>query len=388
MASNHTIPPALHIPNTSDTKEGWNFLYANIPLLIFCAIVVAFRVWWRCIKHNAGTLNRADVCVVIGLIFNVIQVACVSTAIVRWGFGHHAPYLSAEERYNSLLYFFIFQCFVKNTVGISKLSFLFLYLDIFPQERFRYICWGLIIHIGLGLVALNITTILQCQPVPFSWDKTLHGHCINIKAFWYAQSGWNTLMDVIVLLLPVPLVVKLQMNRRGKFGLLVVFVLGAFVCITSIERMISLNFNATFARDFTWATGTSVIWTQVESTVGVICACAPSLRQPLARFIPKLFGSANEDSYQLSDRPHHLGPRSGTFGNSRGSRKRGGDLDTQLSTHIDPLETSYKSGSSAEEIVGIKRTMSVDVSYVPREGEPNADGTTTYPKHQFERHMV
>lgn len=152
--------------------------------------------------------------------------------------------------------------------------------------------------------------------------------------------------------------------------------------------MISLNFNAAFAKDFTWATGTSVIWTQVESTVGVICACAPSLRQPLANFIPKLFGSNNDDSYQLSDTPHHLGPRSATFGNSKGSRKRGGDLDTQLSTHIDPLETTYRSGSSAEEIVGIKRTMSVDVSYIPRDGESNADGTTTYPKHQFERHMV
>lgn len=79
MASNHTVPPTLHIPNTPDTKEGWNFLYSNIPLLVFSAIVVAFRVWWRCIKHNAGTLNRADICVVIGLVFNIIQVACVTT---------------------------------------------------------------------------------------------------------------------------------------------------------------------------------------------------------------------------------------------------------------------------------------------------------------------
>lgn len=152
--------------------------------------------------------------------------------------------------------------------------------------------------------------------------------------------------------------------------------------------MISLNFNATFAKDFTWATGTSVIWTQVESTVGVICACAPSLRQPLANLIPKLFDSASDDSYQLSDTPHRFGPRSGTFGNSKGSKKRGGDLDTQLTTLVDSVETDSRSEGSAEEIVGIKRTMSVDVSYVAREGEANSDGTTTYPKHQFERHIV
>lgn len=34
-------------------------------------------------------------------------------------------------------------------------------------------------------------------------------------------------MDVIVLVLPIPVIVKLQMNRRAKLGLLAVFILGA-----------------------------------------------------------------------------------------------------------------------------------------------------------------
>lgn len=34
-------------------------------------------------------------------------------------------------------------------------------------------------------------------------------------------------MDVIVLIMPIPVIVKLQMNRRAKLGLLAVFLLGA-----------------------------------------------------------------------------------------------------------------------------------------------------------------
>lgn len=94
---------------------------------------------------------------------------------MKWGFGHHAPFLTPEERYYSLLYFFIFQCFVKNTVAITKLSFLFLYLDIFPQKKFRMICWAMIFQIAAGLVALSFTTIFQCTPVRYSWDKTIPG---------------------------------------------------------------------------------------------------------------------------------------------------------------------------------------------------------------------
>lgn len=34
-------------------------------------------------------------------------------------------------------------------------------------------------------------------------------------------------MDVVVLILPIPVIMKLHMNRRAKISLLAVFVLGA-----------------------------------------------------------------------------------------------------------------------------------------------------------------
>jgi hypothetical protein len=34
-------------------------------------------------------------------------------------------------------------------------------------------------------------------------------------------------MDVVVLVLPIPVILKLQMNRRAKISILAVFVLGA-----------------------------------------------------------------------------------------------------------------------------------------------------------------
>ncbi|KFZ04994.1 hypothetical protein V501_08773 [Pseudogymnoascus sp. VKM F-4519 (FW-2642)] len=366
-----TTVPTSAVPSGPDTKNGNTLVYLNIPLLFLSAIIVGYRVWWRCIRNGSGALNKADICVIICLIFNIIQVACISSAILNWGFGHHAPYLSAEQRYNSLLLFFVFQCIVKNTVAITKLSFLFLYLDIFPQRNFRIICWALIVHISAAIVALSFTTIFQCTPVKYSWDKTVPGSCINIKAFWYGQSGWNTLMDVIVLILPIPVIVKLQMNRRAKLGLLAVFILGTF-----------LNFNATFAKDFTWATGTSVIWTQVESTVGVICACAPTLRSPLARLMPFVFGSTKHDqSYPLGD-----GVSQGVSYNARiaqRSKTHGGS-----EVGMEDVGTHYKGEGSEERIIGIQKTVSIELTYLERPGEVNTEGNKTYKEHRFDRHDI
>lgn len=123
-------------------------------------------------------------------------------------------------------------------------------------------------------------------------------------------------------------------------------------------RMISLNFNSTFAKDMTWATGTSVIWTQVESTVSVICACAPTLRIPLAHFFPFLFGTTTQESYQLSDGPKssRVGKKTHTWKDQSTRSNKRGDSDE--------LQTDHKSASSQERIVGIKKTLDIDMTYL------------------------
>jgi len=126
-------------------------------------------------------------------------------------------------------------------------------------------------------------------------------------------------------------------------------------------RMISLNFQGNFATDMTWATGTSVIWTQVESTVGVICACAPSLRVPLARLFPFLFGSTQrESSYPLSDNPNsrHMGRPSPSW------KDQSAHSESQSKKReLDDLETGFETEGSQERIVGIQKTVSVHMTY-------------------------
>jgi hypothetical protein len=59
---------ASAVPNGPDTKNGYTFIYVNIPLLVIATLIVGFRVWWRCIKIGGGALNKADICVVICLV--------------------------------------------------------------------------------------------------------------------------------------------------------------------------------------------------------------------------------------------------------------------------------------------------------------------------------
>jgi hypothetical protein len=60
------------VPSGPDTKNGNTFVYLNIPLLVISAIIVGYRIWWRCIKNGSGALNKADICVIICLVIALL----------------------------------------------------------------------------------------------------------------------------------------------------------------------------------------------------------------------------------------------------------------------------------------------------------------------------
>lgn len=108
------------------------------------------------------------------------------------------------------------------------MSFLFLYIDLFPIPTFRKVCYVVQASVVAAMVAYCAGTIFQCTPIPYFWDRTIAGgHCIDTAAFWYGHAAWNTVGDVIILLLPIPVIRSLQMGRSQKLAVLGIFGLGA-----------------------------------------------------------------------------------------------------------------------------------------------------------------
>ena len=111
-------------------------------------------------------------------------------------------------------------------VCLNKVSVILLYLRIFVNQRFRWLCYGaLAIIIGSG-IATVFATIFQCVPLQRSWNKAIDGTCIDSAMFWLANAVLNISTDVIVLALPIYEVSKLQLKLREKIMLHSVFLLG------------------------------------------------------------------------------------------------------------------------------------------------------------------
>ncbi|KAJ4172434.1 hypothetical protein NW754_002633 [Fusarium falciforme] len=85
--------------------------------------------------------------------------------------------------------------------------------------------------------------IFQCTPIPFFWSGwagEMAGKCIDINLFSWIRAAIEIAIDVAILSLPLPSVVKLQMSWKKKAQVLLMFALGFVITVVSILRLQSL----------------------------------------------------------------------------------------------------------------------------------------------------
>lgn len=142
--------------------------------------------------------------------------------------------------------------------------------------------------------------------MPAFWDPALGGKCLPTRTPYLVSGALNTFTDFYVFILPIKSVWNLQLPRRQKIGLLVVFAGGLVfvpslpphrslllttlpsVCIAGAVRIAYLAAVFNPSSDYTW-TGTDLwIITAAELDLGIVCASVPALKAFFARFFPRL----------------------------------------------------------------------------------------------------
>lgn len=111
--------------------------------------------------------------------------------------------------------------------GLVKLSILAFYLRIFNVLQYiRLSVWSLIVLDLIWLISVTIAHGLECIPVAKIWDDSLPGHCLNTVALFMIGSIVDVVMDFLILFLPLPAIMRLQMGLSKKISLVFIFALG------------------------------------------------------------------------------------------------------------------------------------------------------------------
>ncbi|KAI9038106.1 uncharacterized protein KD926_011240 [Aspergillus affinis] len=135
---------------------------------------------------------------------------------------------------------------------------------------------AIVIAYGLGTALI---TIFFCNPIEANWKYWLPKNCPSPKPFLFSVVIINTVLDVVILISPQPLVWRLQMGRKRKMLVSSLLMVGALACVMSVLRFVALL--QIIQHDMPYSATKAQAWSLFELHTSIYCACMP--------MIPNLF---------------------------------------------------------------------------------------------------
>ncbi|TVY73498.1 Satratoxin biosynthesis SC1 cluster protein [Lachnellula suecica] len=222
-------------------------------------------------------------------------------------YGPHATYLKVSFG-AAVIYF--------SVVTSIKISILLMYRRVFAVDSFRrhsLIVGALVLFWWL---VGTVLTIVSCIPINRLWiGPTAGGYCFNFGIYWMSMGAVELIIDTMILALPLRMVMKLQMSPQQKLLITGIFLLGGFVVVTGVVRVVvgykPGSQNVAFAK--------AELWSSVHIGIAIVCACLPTLRPFLTH--------ATASMSSIKTRLHgsgtsKIGHSDGSYSNSSSGSKR------------------------------------------------------------------
>ena len=117
--------------------------------------------------------------------------------------------------------------FMNLTITTARLSVVLLYYRIFSiSKRFKAALWVMGITTVLWCIILDGVIIFQCRPVSALFDPRKGRLCLNSQLIFLISEVFNCLLDIILVVMPIPLIRKLYLPLKDKIAISVLFLLG------------------------------------------------------------------------------------------------------------------------------------------------------------------
>ncbi|KAI0887028.1 uncharacterized protein GGS22DRAFT_120583 [Annulohypoxylon maeteangense] len=161
----------------------------------------------------------------------------------------------------------------------TKFAMLVLYLRIDPFKLFHTCVYVVGLLIGTYTLVLTILLAGPCNPMFVG-----SGRCLNNIII--SQSVLNIVSEVAVIILPIPVIHKLNMPMRQKVVVGLIMGLGSAVVTISIARVAFVKAMVQ-NDDVTWTQAESAVFAALELNLGIVCNSMTRLRPFVRAHLPR-----------------------------------------------------------------------------------------------------
>ncbi|KAL4801581.1 hypothetical protein BDV18DRAFT_148918 [Aspergillus unguis] len=354
-ASSQGLHPRNDQSKSYVSARGARGLAASIVFTSLATIFVLARLYTR--TKLIKRIEANDWMIIIALILSYVFMAFFVVEALN-GIGMHYVDIPSDIYINQMKAFWVTIPFYNAALLCAKASILMQYFRIFPSRRMRHACWVMLAILATYGTWAVLSAFLNCVPVAKFWDPSVPGSCLSSTGLWFSNAGMHIATDLAILVIPIPALAKLELPKKQRVALILIFAMGGFVCITSICRLVSLK-KISDSSDPTYDNVAAAAWSAVECNVGIICACLPTLRPLVARIIPQLLslksdrharrGNSRSNTKYKSKSKSDIHPASSYW-----DLPGGVGVSTTITTHVDEIEDRIYDGTNGDRFTGSK----------------------------------
>ncbi|KAI0134662.1 hypothetical protein BJ170DRAFT_210841 [Xylariales sp. AK1849] len=256
-----------------------------ITFLILSWICVVLRLYVR--FRVVRTPGWDDLFVGFYLLSNTAGNISVCLA-VEYGLGQHILLLPPWKIQRYLQAFYVSNATYCISTACIKLALLLQYLRVFERGTLMHrITFWLTVFTALWGLAYSTIAWFPCVPVTDFWDLVTDGsRCYgygshdpaSFVATYESHTAINMTLDVLLLIIPLPLLWKHGTNSATRIRLVALWSFGCLVIALAAWRLQQMIENqvATYpTRDPTWYGPTSILLAALELSAASICASVP-----------------------------------------------------------------------------------------------------------------
>ncbi|KAK0709311.1 hypothetical protein B0T26DRAFT_652792 [Lasiosphaeria miniovina] len=262
-----------------EAKSEYRTIISVVVVLTVLAIgIVSARLWIRIKSHGMAS---DDWMAVVSMACCILySIACIVQTKYGLGLGildRPKANLIPYTRWN-----YGARPFYQLGISFFKIALLISYLRLFQgtnQVVYRRVVWSAIVLIFLGHLGCTFALVFACNPVDKSWNPLTPGSCLAPGPSFAGYAIVTIISDVVVAVIPIPVLLKLKVSTGKKIGLIVIFLLGLFTTLCSVFRYLQIN-------RIQYGDGNStllVLWGVIEFNVGNMVSSLPFLAPVFVR---------------------------------------------------------------------------------------------------------
>lgn len=123
----------------------------------------------------------------------------------------------------------------------TKVTLLLLIARVFSIRRWvSRGLYGFIFFLIAAYTPIQILKIRVCTPIRAYWDPKVHGKCLNQRVLFLCDISLAIITDLIILLIPIPLVWKMSGSWKKKLKIMLLLGAGGIAVVIVIVRMVKV----------------------------------------------------------------------------------------------------------------------------------------------------